>query len=557
MNDHTRNLEKRKLLVDEIPDIDLKPDEKNENDHRTPSLSQLVKNTCPSTGVTYATKYKISEKDSDQVYHTKENIKYSNISPNLNGLNTTAGTNEKPSDNKTSFLVENIKTQLKSNLFGAKKDNAANAETVNKNLDMDFMKYQSDNALEHPSKENVEFRNENEIKKEKNTYSFLMNENLRKIESLSEIEDISKKNSDYAAYTNTNESASNAFAPNNESVDLNRNFKSFLEISLLNQTNQSQQSNNSILNNAFIMSKSRLDSFFSSLESKNNQNNVTLDTTRSILNYQTFNSEKNDGFKVPYPVKINNNCNNNNNLSDKLFGSSQTKSWDDLSITSNVANEFYLFMNNYDSFINDSCIKELAMKNNWNPELYDGKIKTKPSQVDQIKESYKLYNKKIEERRNKKAEKILQETQVIKESLEEIGYMVDDKNFKNSKYKIKKVSLFRQPTNKEFKSAKASDNFFSTLNTVDKQVKEMPVSNLSVNKNSSFVKKHFTNKQNDYRIMKKRYSNSVKRVFDSVITLTDSGNGCFKKDFKIFTDEDIGITPHVQFEMTEAVSLIY
>ena len=185
---------------------------------------------------------------------------------------------------------------------------------------------------------------------------------------------------------------------------------------------------------------------------------------------------------------------------------------------------------NEKSFKIESEKKDILSKNNERNII-------KPEKINEMSNKLETKMKQYKEKRSELIEK---ERIKIKKSLVETGYMVDEISFKKSKEKVKNISIYRQPFHKEFPSAKGSDVLFSTLN-------EFEAYNLCKNNNDK-----------DFTILKKRkLSRSASKIYTSDIILTDTTYPYFKRVFKIYQDEDIGITPQVQVEMIESVIFYY
>lgn len=145
--------------------------------------------------------------------------------------------------------------------------------------------------------------------------------------------------------------------------------------------------------------------------------------------------------------------------------------------------------------------------------------------IEKIKELSRKLNQKINEKKEK--ERLKKE---IDRTLSKTGYLIEEQGFNDSKAKVKRISLHRQPYNKEFPSAK--------------QYKE----------NDKSLPKYKEDLEN-YSIIKKRIiSTSEKKRFSVNLELNDYYNSKKTLFFKYFADEEIGISEFIQCEMTESVA---
>lgn len=134
----------------------------------------------------------------------------------------------------------------------------------------------------------------------------------------------------------------------------------------------------------------------------------------------------------------------------------------------------------------------------------------------------------INEKMIRNQDKIKQKEELLN-SLESSGYLMEETQFNNSKCKIKKISLLRNPINKEFPSMRNNKSPYP----------DSPKS---------------TSTSSEYSILKKRrLSKSVKRVYTSEIEVEDYQQTGIRHFFKLYLDDDIGVTPKVQFEMQISV----
>lgn len=148
----------------------------------------------------------------------------------------------------------------------------------------------------------------------------------------------------------------------------------------------------------------------------------------------------------------------------------------------------------------------------------------KPNVVEDLKKKYDCLNNKL-----RKKDSLIEREKIEKRLLTN-GYLVNESKFNNSKCKMKDVSILRNPINKEFPSMKNDKSPFS----------ESP---------------KLANQSSEYSVLKKRrLSRSVKRVYTSEFEIEDYMEPAIKHYFKLYLDDDIGITPKVQFEMIASVS---
>lgn len=119
--------------------------------------------------------------------------------------------------------------------------------------------------------------------------------------------------------------------------------------------------------------------------------------------------------------------------------------------------------------------------------------------------------------------------EMLSAQLETSGYLVDSKHYNDSKFKIKRISLYRNPNNKEFNSMKTCKNETNSNSKSSLQSSEFSI------------------------LKKRRYSKSAKRRYNSEIEVDDYLDPKTKHYFKVFIDEDIGITPAVQVQMEISV----
>lgn len=143
--------------------------------------------------------------------------------------------------------------------------------------------------------------------------------------------------------------------------------------------------------------------------------------------------------------------------------------------------------------------------------------------VNEIKERtqklYKIMEKKYEKDQLKKK---------VDKSLEKTGFMLPQNDFNNSKLKVKAISALRSSfTGKEFSSVKQPPD------------------------NSKFSPR--TERELDcYSVMKKRrLSKSVQKQYASELILDDLYDENEKIYFKLYCDDDIGISKIIQEEMEE------
>ena len=191
------------------------------------------------------------------------------------------------------------------------------------------------------------------------------------------------------------------------------------------------------------------------------------------------------------------------------------------------------------SLLDDSCVKYLLSTD------FSEKKDYKKVDIEKIKEMSNNLSKKLQSVKEQRLLKSLKEKDEVKKTLKDTGYLVNDTYFNDSKFKIKKISYYRQPYHKEFPSAKNDQKIFSTLNTLNtsKRFCEM-----EFQKNSEALC------PNEFNILKKKkFCRSAAKIYDSEIVVTDTAYPFKKFSFKIYTDEDIGISGFIQGEMHENV----
>lgn len=150
---------------------------------------------------------------------------------------------------------------------------------------------------------------------------------------------------------------------------------------------------------------------------------------------------------------------------------------------------------------------------------------------------------------NKKKKNINLIGEEIEHKLQNTGYIVSKNTFKNSKIKLKRLSALKQSNIFNNKNIK---NFESA------SVKSYKEDNSLNPRYIQNIYNKFNNIQN-YKLFKRTrniVSHSVKKTYSSQIILYDYENYNKQMAFKIFMDEDIGITEQVQQEMDINVSII-
>lgn len=146
---------------------------------------------------------------------------------------------------------------------------------------------------------------------------------------------------------------------------------------------------------------------------------------------------------------------------------------------------------------------------------------------EELKFKIEQLNQSIETKKKKRESLISNSLSHLKQS----GYAIPFDKKDDSKAKLKLISLIRQPYHKEVKSLKLFE--------------EKSKVSVSGKKEESLK---------NYNILKKRrFSKSQEKTYNSEIELEDyvDSKSLF---FKIYLDDDIGITENVQLEMAESVA---
>lgn len=534
----------RLSLIDDIPDIDLKVETKKINCH-TPTYINVLNNVmeCPSTNVTYNTHHTAVNKNED----------------NFNNLND--DTNDKTYYNKNK-TIEHLDafSLLKENQTKSKNsfnDADSSASKNNLKLKLLFDKDNNSNAYKYQKDD------QNSIESKQYTWGYIDSKVFHNIKFKQSDSNI--KNSQYQQNP-----LNTAFIAEEQSVMFNNESKTLsdptysdtkFKENLLNFNNENNTTNNTLFGvNSKIKGSNTQITFSNSLNSQLlSQKDVHIKQITNNINKilsGNVNESKNSRNNIL-------NCNlskiNKTNNNDSSSFIEEIEVFSKKNLSCNASNKKDI----KNIIIKDEETHKKPFVSNLTPEKYKTIEKVESKNIRLSDKKINEYKLKIEEANRKLKEKkenddkIFELQENYKNLLYESGYLIHQSQQNNSKEKIKACSVIRQPQCKEFLSAKVKNELFSTLNLVNSCKKLFLDDDDNAasqrNNNDKFDLTFENNIKNRDKLRKKKLSRSVKRIYNSDISVKDTAYPYIERRFKLYLDEDIGITSSVQCEMIESV----
>lgn len=524
-------------LIDDIPDIEIKVETKKLNCN-TPTYINVLNNVmeCPSTNVTYNTNHTAANKNED----------------NFNGIND--DTNDKTYYNKNRAIQH-------SDAFSLLKDAQARSINTFDENDSSSSKNNLKLKLLFDNKENSSinykgFKEDSNSKDTKQcTWGYIDSKVFHNIKL--KPSDSNYKNSQYVQNP-----LNTAFISEEQSILFNTDSKNCSDL-----TNSDTKFRENIVN---INSQNNHNTNYIAFGGSKLKNSNTQITFSNSINSQLLSQKDFHVKQISNNFVKNSNINTSKNSKQNIINCNLSK----INKSNNESNSFIeeievftkrnLSCNASNKKEITSIIKEeeLIENHGFISNLTPGKYKTdyvndsSKKQIDDFKIKIEEANQRLKtklENDNKLFE--LQEN--YKNLLYESGYLIQQSQQNNSKEKIKACSVIRQPQCKEFLSAKVKNEMFSTLNLVN-SCKKLFLDDEETNTqrcNDDKIDLTFENiVKNREKLRKKKFSRSVKRVYNSDIKVRDTAFPYTERHFKLYLDEDIGITQSVQCEMIESVS---